>query len=1425
MSKVFVFLTLGILLLCAITTNANAAFRGDINQDGDINLEDVVLGLQVVSGSAPVVPAIIDGIDVDQDDRLGLPETIYALQTIILDDLSLQHQAVIVGPLSGAGVTAYIADEVDMSVEGTKKANSSAADFSVAGTFDLNLPGVADDRWVVVAVSEGEDIDHDGNGIADTPTITNLGTFHALAKAADWRTRNFIISPLTEIVWRYTENLVSTVSSDEIEIRLNDLARYLIKTDINGNGTIDWYDFLSFNPADQTHRESLRTSYDWLTTQDVDGNSIVGSLLAGDELKMLSCLDETYSYLMTRFVVADSRYNSVKITLSVLGQGSAVSEIPYTLAVDSTTASPTIENHIFLPENNTETITFTAAATPESRILSWSGCDSISSDLTRCTVPLSKSQSIVVNFGRTTSQLRGTLHNLSNTTNYVYPDSVTVFIPADMADLIDEMALAAVDDFIVGDDNGGFLRRIAGITQNSSTEYVLTTVEASLDEVVVEGSGHLFKQMTNGDLEGYTAPASSTQNSTIAPTAFAGLAGVQLIPSNNPDDKKFKLILGPSGLQPLTTHGAEVTLYAEKDENGNVLNSLTASGELSLEVSIDTGVDFDINVHNPLRSELNYFKFIALLDATQSVNFTATGKLAEFDKVKKELGTITFSRIKFMVGPFLPVWVTPTVKIYLYSEGSIETQATFGISFQQKIDGGFLYNKDTGFSVQSNASSDFTFNLPTAGLEASIEGGLIASPVLKIYDTTGPAVPLKAYAKVKGSATIEVTQQCLDSKVDFLLGAGSVFEWDFSGDTKFGKMLHLDKLQDKTKVNIISQEWPIADWTVLNNCNEITGAHLIVEGDSLFSTINLGDPIGISTTLTVRNDGDEQLNWNTSNVPSEVTVSPSQGELNPGESEVVQMSVATTGLSVGNYFKEVFFYNEGSAGSDLPDEEFGNTYKAIDITVLGTITDTPLVTSATSSSVGRVDLIWDFTQLGMEPLVGFQVYATTTPVDGTSYSLIHTTNIYDRQEIISGFLPGESYSIKIRAYSNSSTGSFSSPVSVTVTGTASSIPAGTVFSNGRVWMDRNLGASRVATSLTDSEAFGDLYQWGRGPDGHEKRTSPITSINSTSDTPGHGSFITESNSPYDWRIPQNDNLWQGVSGTNNPCPSGFRLPTSTELNTEKTSWSSDNDAGAFASLKFVEAGCRRYSDGSLLNNATCRGAYWGSTVSGLGSPSVLYLGGSGPSTVGFSYRAEGYSVRCIQDYEPETVSTVVSAGQVWMDRNLGASRVATSSTDSEAYGDLYQWGRGTDGHEKRTSPTTSTRSSTDTPGHGSFITVGSSPYDWRTPQNDNLWQGLSGTNNPCPSGFRLPTNTELEAERIAWSSNNSAGAFASPLKFVVAGRRSLNTASLFTVGTEGSYWGSTVAFSGSYLLNFTNSSANMYGPSRANGYSVRCLKD
>jgi uncharacterized protein (TIGR02145 family) len=501
---------------------------------------------------------------------------------------------------------------------------------------------------------------------------------------------------------------------------------------------------------------------------------------------------------------------------------------------------------------------------------------------------------------------------------------------------------------------------------------------------------------------------------------------------------------------------------------------------------------------------------------------------------------------------------------------------------------------------------------------------------------------------------------------------------------------------------------------------------------------------------------------------------------------------------------------------------------------------------------------------------------------------------------------------------------------------------------GKTWMDRNLGATQVATSITDVNSYGDLYQWGRRSDGHQCRNSSTTYILSNIDQPLHDFFILEpTNSPFDWRSPQNTNLWQGVNGVNNPCPSGYRLPTNAELDSERLSWSNNNSAGAFTSpLKLPVAGFRDRING-LLSNVGFNGYYWSSSVIGTdtynlncysslaymlnsnrvygfsvrciketlitpatigslncgsssvtgtltatspansvsvgvpystgnggvyvaqsisstgvtgltatlnagnlanGNGSVLYTITGTPSTSGtatFAISLGGQScnlsvsilpvspypagsVYCTSGATALVVVTNPSTGKIWMDRNLGASQVATSSTDANAYGDLYQWGRRSDGHQCRNSATTTTLSSIDQPSHGSFIlaaTTTNSQYDWRSPQNINLWQGVNGVNNPCPSGYRLPTNAELDAERLSWSSNNSAGAFASPLKLPMAGFRSESNGYLGSVGSFCHYWSSTVNGTFAFDLSIGSSNSYMNLNNRAIGFSVRCLKN
>lgn len=184
-----------------------------------------------------------------------------------------------------------------------------------------------------------------------------------------------------------------------------------------------------------------------------------------------------------------------------------------------------------------------------------------------------------------------------------------------------------------------------------------------------------------------------------------------------------------------------------------------------------------------------------------------------------------------------------------------------------------------------------------------------------------------------------------------------------------------------------------------------------------------------------------------------------------------------------------------------------------------------------------------------------------------------------------------------------------------------------------------------------------------------------------------------------------------------------------------------------------------------------------------------------------------------------------TTGKIWMDRNLGASRAAISSTDTASYGDLYQWGRRTDGHQCRNSITTSTLSSIDQPANNNFILNGSGLFDWRSPQNTNLWQGINGINNPCPSGFRIATSTEFNAEKTGFSSQNATGAFSSVFKFTVGGNRTGGGGHIIGNGGYGSYWTSTLSSTLSNNFFFDGSLCTMYNDYRANGLSVRCIKN
>lgn len=206
----------------------------------------------------------------------------------------------------------------------------------------------------------------------------------------------------------------------------------------------------------------------------------------------------------------------------------------------------------------------------------------------------------------------------------------------------------------------------------------------------------------------------------------------------------------------------------------------------------------------------------------------------------------------------------------------------------------------------------------------------------------------------------------------------------------------------------------------------------------------------------------------------------------------------------------------------------------------------------------------------------------------------------------------------------------------------------------------------------------------------------------------------------------------------------------------------------------------------------------------------------------------------------------------WLDRNLGATAVCSKSRDEfisdkeyvadqkSCFGDLYQWGRLKDGHEKTNSASTKNLRANDIANTGnSFITVTSSPFDWTSLDNNgnlrkNQWSKVDG-NSICPTGFRVPSIEELRSETVDYYEEidestgavkviNRDTAFKNFLKMPTAGYRNGRHARLSYQGADGHIWSSSVNANKSVYLNFTKKDAGEYKMPRETGFSVRCIK-
>jgi uncharacterized protein (TIGR02145 family) len=211
--------------------------------------------------------------------------------------------------------------------------------------------------------------------------------------------------------------------------------------------------------------------------------------------------------------------------------------------------------------------------------------------------------------------------------------------------------------------------------------------------------------------------------------------------------------------------------------------------------------------------------------------------------------------------------------------------------------------------------------------------------------------------------------------------------------------------------------------------------------------------------------------------------------------------------------------------------------------------------------------------------------------------------------------------------------------------------------------------------------------------------------------------------------------------------------------------------------------------------------------------------------------AWGVSIRCVKNVPPPVPEPVKVGGVEWAQSNLNMPDNFAPTPDSPGF--FYQWGQSTPW--SNTSPLTNMATEEVEP-------------EWPTGYTNGALTPWPAATDPCPKGWRLPTNNEFKVLNdtakvtATWVAAGTAAPsgktyamngyefadLATPANvvfFPAVGRRSSTSGVLGVVNSVGNYWSGTPFSSplASRLL-LDASSIDPGGSSYDYGFSIRCVR-
>ena len=289
-----------------------------------------------------------------------------------------------------------------------------------------------------------------------------------------------------------------------------------------------------------------------------------------------------------------------------------------------------------------------------------------------------------------------------------------------------------------------------------------------------------------------------------------------------------------------------------------------------------------------------------------------------------------------------------------------------------------------------------------------------------------------------------------------------------------------------------------------------------------------------------------------------------------------------------------------------------------------------------------------------------QLTATVKPKDATDKTVVWSSDMpsvatVDQTGLVTGILAGTA---TISASAGGKVAKCTVTVSSRVVATADYVDEYGVNHGKGIAIGMAIWAPVNCGYHANDFKYGKLYQWGRKyGQGYDENDASVPTIEDGGNSVITGQhkdkanvfFTSTSEFNYDWLYPQDNKLWNSgsesapVKTEYDPCPEGWRVPTYAELDELRDNYSSwtiaDNGqigrwfsgpnpyTASVPQVFFPAAGCRFNDDGGAYYRGNC-GYYWSSRPGGTGAGNLGFY--SSIVHMHSDYRADGYSVRCVQ---------------------------------------------------------------------------------------------------------------------------------------------------------------------------------------------------